>query len=185
MNKGFIDIHHHKVEACRRGSRAAQRELYELYAQAMFNVALRIVRHREFAEDVLQESFVKAFTQIHTFRGESTFGSWLKRIVINQALGKLKLEKLSFEPMQQSHEAIADADETLVIDDLDVNRVKQAIMRLPDGYRTVLSLYLLEGLDHEEISEVLGISKSTSKTQYMRAKDKLKNMLKSEGRAYG
>lgn len=146
----------------------------------MFNVGFRITRSEEDAEDVLQEAFISAFRNLENYRGEATFGAWLKRIVVNKALNALNKRK---------HESIPDDDEQWDVaedespaeyrEDLTVERVKQGIQKLPDGYRTVLSLYLLEGYDHQEIGEILGISESTSKSQLNRAKSKLKDLLNS------
>lgn len=146
----------------------------------MFNVSLRITNHWEEAEDVVQESFVKAFRGLESFRGDSTFGSWLKRIVINDSLTKVKARKLDFTPMDETLEYVPDTvDDGYDIErDLSVAKVKDAMNQLSDGYRTVLSLYLLEGYDHGEVAEVLDISESTSKTQYKRAKDRLRLILK-------
>ncbi len=172
------DIHYDLVNASRLGSRDAQYQLYKLYNKAMFNVSLRITNHWEEAEDVVQESFVKAFRALGSFRGDSSFGAWLKRIVINDSLTKVKARKVSYTELDESIERPVEEDHIdLVEQDLSVARVKMAMTKLSDGYRTVLSLYLLEGYDHTEISEILGISESTSKTQYKRAKDRLRIIL--------
>lgn len=174
------DIHYELINASRLGSRDAQFQLYKLYNKAMFNVSLRITNHWEEAEDVVQESFVKAFRGLESFRGDSTFGSWLKRIVINDSLTKVKARKLNFTPMDESLQYIPDEDDDGydIERDLSVANVKAAMNQLSDGYRTVLSLYLLEGYDHGEIAEILDITESTSKTQYKRAKDRLRLILK-------
>ncbi|MEQ8713512.1 MAG: sigma-70 family RNA polymerase sigma factor [Cyclobacteriaceae bacterium] len=174
------DIHYELINASRLGSRDAQYQLYKLYNKAMFNVSLRITNHWEEAEDVVQESFVKAFRGLDSFRGDSTFGSWLKRIVINDSLTKVKARKLHFTPMDESLEYLPDDDDEGydIERALSVANVKAAMNQLSDGYRTVLSLYLLEGYDHGEIAEILDITESTSKTQYKRAKDRLRLILK-------
>ncbi|MEM8894153.1 MAG: sigma-70 family RNA polymerase sigma factor [Bacteroidota bacterium] len=172
------DIHFDLINASRLGSRDAQYQLYKLYNKAMFNVSLRITNHWEEAEDVVQESFVKAFRGLDSFRGDSSFGSWLKRIVINDSLTKVKSRKMSFTELDERIDQPIEDDAFDKVDqELSVARVKAAMGRLSDGYRTVLSLYLLEGYDHTEISEILGISESTSKTQYKRAKDRLRVIL--------
>ena len=144
----------------------------------MYNICYRIVNDEEEARDVLQEAFIKAFQNLQTFRGESTFGAWLKKIVINQAINSLRKQKLMYEPLEE----IEYRDDTVNIDDdnliLNVERVKNAVQQLPDGFRTVFTLYLIEGYDHSEIGQILGISESTSKTQYIRARNKLKELLK-------
>ncbi|MFC4211942.1 RNA polymerase sigma factor [Pedobacter lithocola] len=163
------------------GSRAAQFQLYKLYAKAMYNVALRILNYEEEAEDVLQEAFLDAFTRIVDFRQETTFGLWLKQIVINKSINYLRKRKFEFV----STDEVSEIPEELGADEYDMrlqaNEIRQAITKLPDGYRVVLSLYLLEGYDHEEISHILKISENTSRTQYMRAKKKLKSILEQKG----
>ncbi len=165
-----------------QGSREAQFELYKLYAKAMYNVALRILNYEEEAEDVLQEAFLDAFTRIGDFRLESTFGLWLKQIVINKSINYLRKRKMEFvgvdEVVEVPDEIVIDNDDEIK---LQVDEIRNAITELPDGYRVVLSLYLLEGYDHEEISHILKISENTSRTQYMRAKNKLKSILKLKG----
>ena len=144
----------------------------------MYNICYRIVNDEEEARDVLQEAFIKAFQNLHTFRGDSTFGAWLKKIVINQAINSLRKQKLMYEPLGEgdySADPVNIDDENLL---LNVERVKNAIQELPEGFRTVFSLYLFEGYDHAEIGQILGISESTSKTQYIRARNKLKELLK-------
>lgn len=164
-----------------QGSRAAQFELYKLYAKAMYNVALRILNYEEEAEDVLQEAFLDAFTRIVDFRQETTFGLWLKQIVINKSINYLRKRKFEFV----STDEISEVPDEIGADDYDMklqaDEIRNAIKELPDGYRVVLSLYLLEGYDHEEISHILKISENTSRTQYMRAKKKLKSILELKG----
>lgn len=154
----------------------------------MYNVCLRIVNHEAEAEDVLQDAFVDAFSHIATFRGQSTFGAWLKQIVVNRAINHLRGRRLEFvdlEPYQIGEDEgttdrpdYADAephDEDGV--QLEVERVRRALAQLPEGYRVVLSLYLFEGYDHEEIGNVLNISETTSRTQYLRGKKRLLQLL--------
>ncbi len=143
----------------------------------MYNVGYRITRSEEDAEDALQEAFISAFKNMDRYRGDATFGAWLKRIVINKAINALNKRK--FDPFPEDDRWDVPEEEAPVVyaDDLTVERVKRAIDQLPDGYRTVLSLYLLEGYDHQEIGEILGISESTSKSQLNRAKSKLKEFL--------
>lgn len=164
-----------------QGSRAAQFELYKLYAKAMYNVSLRILNYEEEAEDVLQESFLDAFTRIVDFRQETTFGLWLKQIVINKSINYLRKRKMEFVSTDEITEVPDDVSFDHYDNQLKADEVRQAITQLPDGYRVVLSLYLLEGYDHEEISHILKISENTSRTQYMRAKKKLKSILDLKG----
>lgn len=130
------------------------------------------------AEDVMQEAFLKALTKIDTYEGVVSFGAWLKKIVINRSLDHLKKRKVKFEEL---NEKIPDEEPVVLeISEIHLEKLKKAIQRLPDGYRVVLSLYLLEGYDHEEIAQILGISNVSSRSQYMRAKMKLRERLQKE-----
>lgn len=130
------------------------------------------------AEDVMQESFLKAFTKLDSYRGEVSFGAWLRKIVINRSLDQLKKRKVKFEEL---NEKIPD-EETVQLDisEIQMEKLKKAVYSLPDGYRVVLSLYLLEGYDHEEISQILGISNGSSRSQFLRAKIRLREILQKE-----
>ena len=140
----------------------------------MFNLAYRILNNREDAEDILQEAFVECFRNLDAFRFESTFGAWLKRIVVNRCINHVKKKKTELTFCETLPAIpVEDEDETVY----DTKAIFKGIEMLPDGYRIILTLYLLEGYDHSEISQILGISESTSKSQYSRAKDKLKNIL--------
>ena len=171
------------VRQCIDGQTSAYRVLYERYSKAMFNTALRIVNKTADAEDVLQDSFTDAFMQLSSFENKSTFGAWLKQIVVFKSITHLKKQRMSFVDMEKAK----DLPEENELDEADicytVDMIKQTIQQLPDGYRTVLSLYLFEGYDHEEISEILGVAQSTVRTQYIRAKQKLLNLLK-KGEVY-
>jgi len=149
----------------------------------MFNTALRIVNHVADAEDVLQDSFTDAFMQLRSFENKSTFGAWLKQIVVFKSISFLKRQRMSFVEM----ETMADLPEENALDETEIwytiDRIKQTMQQLPDGYRTVLSLNLFEGYDHEEIAEILGVAQSTVRTQYIRAKQKLLQLLK-KGEVY-
>ena len=174
----YIDKHVELVNECRTGSRKAQFELYKLYASAMYNVALRIVNDDAEAEDVLQEAFLDAFNRVKDFRQETTFGLWLKQIVINRAINylrKRKLDLISLDEVEVADEPNYDESETV----LKVEAIKAAMNELPDGYRVVLTLYLFEGYDHEEIAHILKITENTSRSQYMRAKRKLNSLLET------
>lgn len=181
----YPDRHADLVKRCQLGERRAQHDLYQQYVKAMYNVCLRIVNHEAEAEDVLQEAFIDAFSHINTFRGQSTFGAWLKQIVVNRAINHLRgrrLELVSLESNQFGEDESADWADTEPYDEddiqLEVERVRRGIQQLPEGYRVVLSLYLFEGYDHEEISSVLNISETTSRTQYLRGKKRLLELLK-------
>ena len=181
--KHYIDKHVELVEHCKQGDRKAQYELYKLYSKSMLNVCVRVVNHIGEAEDVLQEAFLDAFCNLHTFRGQSTFGAWLKQIVVNKAINHLRQRKMQLVDIEgygygdDDHDIADDAPTDEEGIQMDVERVRRGIAQLPEGYRVVLSLYLFEGYDHEEIGEILNISESTSRTQYMRGKKKLLELL--------
>ncbi|OFX59762.1 MAG: hypothetical protein A2066_11365 [Bacteroidetes bacterium GWB2_41_8] len=178
METQYQNIHHDLVEKCRKGDTKAQFELYKVYYKPMYNVCLRMVGSQVDAEDVMQEAFLNAFTKIDTYQGVVSFGAWLKKIVINRSLDYLKKRKVKFEEL---NEKIPDEEPVSIdISEIQMEKLKNAIQRLPDGYRVVLSLYLLEGFDHEEIAQILEISNVSSRSQYMRAKLKLREMLHKE-----
>ena len=172
---------YHIIQACIKGDREAQYSLYKQHSDRMLNVAYRIMNNREDARDILQEAYVKAFKNLHTFKFDAGFETWLKRIVINTALTQLKKKGIptvynldKVDTWYSESESNNSQDWT----DANIQMVKKALMQLPNGYRTVLSLYLIEGYDHSEIAEILGIKKSTSLTQYKRGKEKLKLVIK-------
>ncbi len=144
----------------------------------MFNICYRITNDHSDAEDVLQEAFVSAFRNLSSYQGEATFGAWLKRIVINKSINFLKKKRVDLEELTPENEVIEEEDTKQ--DECTVQKVKEAIEQLPDGYRVVFSLYMLEGYDHGEISHILGITESTSKSQYNRAKNKIRLLLKQQ-----
>jgi len=184
VEAAFKNIHQDLIDGCKSGDQKAQFQIYKLYYKAMYNTSQRIVNDTMEAEDIMQESFLSAFEKIDTYSGTVSFGAWLKRIVINRSLDALNRRKAIFEDIDTHAGIRDDSDEDLAQkEDLDVKveEVKEAIERLPDGYRVILSLYLLEGYDHDEIAEILSISSSTSRSQLSRAKQKLISELKGKG----
>lgn len=169
------------VQQCRNGEASAYRALYDRYAKAMYNTALRILNRTDDAEDILQEAFTDAFQQLSSFEGRSTFGAWLRQIVVYKSIAHLKKQKLHFNGLETDAENIA--DEPMLEEDevwYTVDSIKQAMQKLPDGYRTVLTLHLIEGFEQEEVAEMMKVAHSTVRTQYMRAKQKLLQVLKQE-----
>jgi len=166
------------VRNCLQGHRRAQRRLYDAYVDAVFHTCLRICGGAADAEDVTQETFIRVFRRLKTFNGTSSLGAWIKRIAVNTSLnhirGQRRLTALEDAPEPS---APAQTKEFFPADDLTVERIHLAIQQLPDGSRTVLSLYLLEGYRHKEIASILGITESTSKSQYHRAKKLLQGIL--------
>jgi RNA polymerase sigma factor (sigma-70 family) len=169
------------VQQCLNGEASAYRALYDRYSKAMYNTALRILNRTDDAEDILQEAFTDAFQQLKSFEGRSTFGAWLRQIVVYKSIAHLKKQKLHFNGLETDAENIA--DETVLEEDevwYTVDSIKQAMQKLPDGYRTVLTLHLIEGFEQEEVAEMMQVAHSTVRTQYMRAKQKLLQVLKQE-----
>ena len=169
------EIHHEIVDRCRKGDRRAQYELYSLYAKPMLNVAMRIVNDRMEAEDVLQESFINAFGKLRSFRGESTIGAWIKRIVVNKSLNVIKKRRIYFDDIDD-HQLSEESEEKDTIE-YNVKDIHRALTELPEGYRLVFTLYMFEDQSHAEIAQYLGISENTSKSQLSRARRKIKEIM--------
>jgi RNA polymerase sigma factor (sigma-70 family) len=168
------------LESCKKGDVLSYQLLYNRYAKAMYNTCLRIVNNRSDAEDILQEAFCDAFQNLNAFEYKSSFGSWLKRIVVFKAINKVKRDKHRWFEITDTTKSTLQEEEK--IDEAEfafkVEEIKKAIYQLPDGYRTVLSLHLLENYKHSEIATMLDVSASTVRTQYIRAKSKLLQLLK-------
>lgn len=177
-----MDIHKSIIEKCKKGNRKAQYELYKLYSRAMFNICFRMMNSYEEAEDVLQESFTLAFKRLESFRYESTFGAWLKQIVVNSCINKHKKKKaeLVFWDDLSNFDYTEEEKEDKEEIKLSVESIKKAMEKLPDGSRIVFSLYLIEGYDHKEIAQIMKISESTSKSQFLRAKRKVRELISTE-----
>ena len=168
------------IEQCKQNNRSAQLKLYNQYCDGMYAVAMRFVKDSMEAEDIVQEAFIKAFAKLNQFKAEVTFGAWLKRIVVNKAIDCLKSRKQHLLELDEVHLKVIDEsyeNEWLVEDTITVDVVKDAIDKLPDKYRVVVILYLMEGYDHQEISGILNISEIASRTQLSRGKSKLKELL--------
>lgn len=174
-----MDISGQLIERCRHGDSKAQFELYRLYANAMYSVSCRILTDRMEAEDAMQEAFFKAFDRIDTFRNEVTFGAWLKRIVVNTCIDHLKRKRLLTVSIDDTP-GLSSMQDDVDYSPESVEEVKQAMQKLPDGYRLVLTLHLVDGYEYEEIAEMLGIAQSTVRSQFVRAKQKLVDMLKNK-----
>lgn len=177
------------IEQCKQNNRKAQLQLYNQYCDGMYIVAKRFLKDAADAEDVVQEAFIKAFTKLHQYKAEVTFGAWLKRIVVNKCIDFLKAKKQLLVELDEVHLKVVDMqkdDKWLVEDTITLDDVKVAISALPDKYQYVVMLYLIEGYDHQEISEILDISEVASRTQLSRGKVKLQKLLipKRDGTKY-
>ncbi|GAB4156651.1 MAG: hypothetical protein Tsb0033_07500 [Winogradskyella sp.] len=158
-------------------------QLYKQYCDGMLIVALRFVKDTMEAEDIVQEAFIKAFSRLDQYRAEVSFGAWLKRIVVNRCIDVLKSKKQRLIELEEHHLKVVeanDSDDWLVDDDITIEDVKNAIETLPEKYKYVVMLYLIEGYDHSEISEILNITEVASRTQLSRGKQKLQTLLKKE-----
>jgi RNA polymerase sigma-70 factor (ECF subfamily) len=168
------------IEKCKQNNRRAQMQLYNKYCNAMFNVAARYLKDTAEAEDAVQEAFINAFKKLESYKGEVAFGAWLKRIVINKSLDCLKLKKAQFTSLDNGHseDIISHNNEgEWMANDTTITDVTHAISKMPDNYKYVVMLYLIEGYDHQEISDILGITPIASRTLLMRGKKKLKALL--------
>lgn len=164
------------IDACRRQERLAQKELYDRYSRAMYTAAYRITNDFELANDVLQEGFLKIFTKLHTFRGESRIGAWIKVIIVRTALAKIKREP-HMDPLPPNFN---DMRIDWGTSRLDIDYLERAIQRLPQGYRSVFVLIEVEGYSHKEVAKMLGVSTGTTKSQLFYAKKKLREYLSNE-----
>lgn len=167
----------HIIERCKKGDRTAQTELYSRYYRGLYSVCLRILNHSAEAEDAMQEAFIAAFKQLETFREEVSFGSWLKRIAINRSIDLLRKRKIQYDDISRIPDR-SDEETNEGYDEITPDAIKKAIGQLQDNYRIVLTLFLLEGYDHDEIAGILKISNGSSRIIYHRAKEKLKATLR-------
>lgn len=167
------------LEACKRGDRNAQREMYEHFKGKMFVVCLRYAETRTDAEDLLQEGFIKVFRDLHQFRGEGSFEGWIRRVMVNVALQQIRQRKkaLEFTELDGQEYRLGEEDPVFETGEETAKGLLKLMQKMPLGFRTVLNLYVLENYSHQQIAEELGISVGTSKSQLNRAKAHLKNML--------
>lgn len=173
-----VFINNKIVEDCKQNNAKAQMQLYDMYCQAMFTIAQRYVKDSFVAEDMMQDAFIKVFKNIQGFKGEVTIGAWIKRIVINQCIDYLKKKRIELVSIEEKELTIADDGDWTVKEEVSVNIVTSAINSLPEKYKVVLNLYLIEGYDHQEIAKVLNITEVNSRSQLMRGKNKLRGQLK-------
>ncbi|GAA0871272.1 sigma-70 family RNA polymerase sigma factor [Gangjinia marincola] len=166
------------IDRCRENDRKAQLTLYNKYSEGMYYVAYRFLKDSFEAEDAMQEGFISAFSKLHQFTGDVTFGAWLKRIVINKSIDKLKAKKATLVSIDEGVMAVAEEDQGWEVSEgIEMDHIKAEIEALPEKYRCAIMLFLVEGYDHEEISEILGITQVTSRTLVHRGKKKLINAL--------
>ena len=171
----------HLIKQCIKGDQKSQMHLYDLYCEAMFCIACRYLKDEEEAKDAMQDSFLKAFTKLSTFNNSVSFGSWLKKIVIHQCIDILKKKKLETVSLENQFLEIVDDDVSWEFDyDISKEIIENTIDKLSDKYKLVLQLYLIEGYDHSEISEITKLPIKTSRTHLRRGKGLLRELLKKQ-----
>lgn len=168
------------VELCKQQDRKAQEKLYRDYSEQLFMLCLKYSANYEQAKDLLQDSFIKIFQNMHQYRGKGTFEGWMTRIVINTAIKKSKKNGIHLSITGDIHE---EDDEELEGDLLSLDFLIKIIQDLPAAYRLVFNLFVMEGHSHKEIAQMLGISEGTSKSNLARARIKLKESIKRHNRA--
>lgn len=181
MQTGQKSIHTYLILKSQEGDRRAQNELFKLYADAMYNICRRMMGDEDDAKDVLQDSFIHAFTRIKGLRNVDTFSAWIKKIVINHCINalnkkRIRMSDIDLEGDLPDMEIEEDRDEIKY----EAQKVLEAIDRISEGCKTVLNLYLFEGYDHKEIAQILSISESASKSQYSKARAKVRKIIAEE-----
>ena len=165
------------LKGCLNNEPAAQQELYQRYSPKMLAVCYRFAKNREDAEDMLQEGFIRVFSQIHQFRAQGAFEGWVRRIIVHTCINVLKKNKKFNESVDIIYATNIQVREESVPSIIQAKQIVECIRMLPVGYRTVLNLFALEGYNHKEIADMLDIEESTSRSQYTRAKAMLQEIL--------
>ena len=165
------------LSGCLQNDAGAQKELYTRYSPKMLSVCYRFAHNREDAEDMLQEGFIKVFSQVHTFQNKGAFEGWIRRIMVHTCINHLKKNKKFNESVDIIHASGVQVREESVPSIVQAKQIVECIRLLPLGYRTVLNLYAIEGYSHKEISAMLDVEESTSRSQYTRAKQMLEDIL--------
>ena len=173
--RNVVNIHRDLIERSKDGDRIAQKSLFDLYSKAIYNIGVRLLGNTEDAADITQDTFIDAFTKLDQFAYKSTFGAWLKRIMVNKSLNFLNRKKVHFD-LEDDMEVLPDEDDYLDVEHMMI-QLNSSLHNLPEGCRIVFTLFYFEGLDHQEIASNLDISVSTSKSQLSRARQLLRGLL--------
>ncbi|MDR0537695.1 MAG: sigma-70 family RNA polymerase sigma factor [Tannerellaceae bacterium] len=168
------------IDGCKKGNRLAQKELYDKYSRKMMGVCMRYFNDKETARDVLQEGFVKLFLNINSFLEEGPFEAWMRKIFVNSALEHLRRVDILKEAASLDNVTEQSSAPSSPLDDLREQELLKMVQNLPTGFRTVFNLFAIEGYSHKEIAEMLGITESTSRSQYTRARQLLQKRIKEE-----
>ncbi|MGI8637651.1 MAG: RNA polymerase sigma factor [Segetibacter sp.] len=176
MNTNFTHTEALLIENCLKGDRKSQKALYELYSPKMFSICLRYTKNQMDTEDVLQDGFIKLFNNLHKFKGEGSFEGYVRRIFVNTAIEHLRGKKIDTTGCEVVENSLSDRQPT-ALDNLYNKDLLKTSSTLSPGYQTIFHLYAVEGFSHKQIAEKLGISESTSKSQYSRAKGILRTIV--------
>ena len=176
MNNSFTHTENYLIENCIKGDRKSQKALYDQFSGKMFAICLRYSKNQMDAEDILQDGFVKLFNNLNRFRGEGSFEGWVRRIFVNTAIEHIRKKNINTTVGEGLENSVVDTYKT-ALDNLYEKDVIKTTRTLSDGYKTVFNLYAVEGYSHKEIAGKLGITESTSKSQFSRAKALLRNMM--------
>lgn len=179
MNITSTNIESRLIENCINGERKSQKALYDLFSPKMFSICLRYSKNQMDAEDILQEGFVKLFNNLHRFRGDGSFDGWVRRIFVNTAIEHIRRKNLNTTIGDGLENTVVDKQQN-ALDNLYAKDIIKSSLTLSDGYRTVFNLYAVEGYSHKEIAKHLGITESTSKSQFSRAKAILRNIVQNK-----
>lgn len=166
------------IKSCKKGDRQAQQQLYERYAPKMLGVCRRYIKDFDAAEDVLVQAMFKVLTKLDKYSGTGNFEGWIRRITVNESLMYLRKQNLKMTNELPIHEASTDWS---ILEYIQAEDILKILEQLPDGYRTIFNLFVVEGYKHREIAEKLGISINTSKSQLILAKKRLKQILEQIG----
>ncbi|GLR18382.1 RNA polymerase sigma factor [Portibacter lacus] len=166
------------IKLCKAGNRKAQKALYDFYSPILFGICRRYLKNTADAEDVFIHGMFKIFDNIHKYKGDGSFEGWMKRIMVNESLMHIRKHKKLNLTVEWSQ--VNDSQDPVILDQLAEEDIKDIIMELPEGYRTVFNLYVIEGYKHREIGEMLGISINTSKSQLILAKKKMREFIKKK-----
>ena len=180
MEKQQQTIHKYLIERCCKNDRRAQNELFKLYADAMYNICRRMMGNEEDARDVMQEGFIHAFLNLPKLKDKSLFSAWIKRIMINHCLNAIKRKKPDLEYLEEKHDRMEEDKHDESFTRFGIRKIIEAMDGIPQGCRSVMNLYVFEGYDHSEISDILSISVSASKAQLSKAKSKIRDIIENQ-----
>jgi len=167
------------IRKCQQKSRKAFEELYKKFSPFVYGICLRYAKNRDEAQDILQDCFIKLMDRIGDYRFEGSFEGWLQRMVVNESLNYLKVSKNSFSEIDEE-DADAEDDSADIVSDITAKELIDIISKLPDGYRTIFNMYVVEGYQHTEIAEILNITESTSRSQLKKAREQLIFLIRKE-----